>query len=167
MSDTYIYLILEAILSFKWLWIVVIILGYRTIKKYLDIFRRDTQIKADQLLKDSSYDEKKIIEHLDYIINEALDDYVLFNLESKQVYYINNALETKIVEHLSEEVPKRISVTLQTHLSFIYNSEFIGEYIGQRIYMTVTNYVVAYNLNHEDQARASGVTDIGDAISSE
>ena len=143
-------IILDFLLSMKWLWIVVIILVYRLVKISINEVVRRTSIKSDITIRDTVYKEDDIIGHLDYIISEALDEYVLLNIKPKNVYYINTKLENKMIDYLSEEVPKRISKTLLTHLSFIYNSDYVGEFIGKHIYMVVLNYVLTYNINNSD-----------------
>lgn len=143
-------IILDFLLSMKWLWIVVIILVYRLVKISINEVVRRTSIKSDVTIRDTVYKEDDIIGHLDYIISEALDEYVLLNIKPKNVYYINTKLENKMIDYLSEEVPKRISKTLLTHLSFIYNSDYVGEFIGKHIYMVVLNYVLSYNINNSD-----------------
>ena len=143
-------IILDFLLSMKWLWIVVIILVYRLVKISINEVVRRTSIKSDITIRDTVYKEDDIIGHLDYIISEALDEYVLLNIKPKNVYYINTKLENKMIDYLSEEVPKRISKTLLTHLSFIYNSDYVGEFIGKHIYMVVLNYVLSYNINNSD-----------------
>lgn len=143
-------IILDFLLSMKWLWIIVIILVYRLVKISINEVVRRTSIKSDVTIRDTVYKEDDIIGHLDYIISEALDEYVLLNIKPKNVYYINTKLENKMIDYLSEEVPKRISKTLLTHLSFIYNSDYVGEFIGKHIYMVVLNYVLSYNINNSD-----------------
>jgi hypothetical protein len=129
--------------------VIVLALTGRIIKKILPTIQRSIQIREDTLVQSTKYSEDEIIKHLDYIITEALDEYVLLELTPKNIYYINNKLETAIVTHLSTEVPKRISKTLYTHLSFIYNNDYLGEYIGRRIYITVFNYVINFNVENE------------------
>lgn len=141
--------ILEFILSLRWLWIVAIFLGYRILKNLVSGIIKSVSLKSDIIIRDTSYNEETIINHLDYIINEALDEYVLLNITPKHIYYINSKIENEIMVYLSEEVPKRISKTLLTHLSFIYDNEYVGEFIGKHIYLILLNYVLTYNINNE------------------
>ena len=73
----------------------------------------------------------------------------LGNLETKNIDYINNKLEDKIRDYLTEEIPKRISILLMKKLEYMYNSEYIGELIGKRIYMIVTDYTLRFNVENE------------------
>ena len=132
MEFDYIILI-DYLLSMKWLWIVVIILIYNLINKALNIFIKKISLESDIIIRDTQYKEDDIVNHLDYIIKEALDEYIILNIKPKEIYYINTKLENAIIEYLSEEIPRRLSKTLITHLSFIYNNEYIGEFIGKHI----------------------------------
>lgn len=137
------------ILSMKWLWIIVIFLAYRLIKNIINVAARNISLKSDMILRDTKYSEDEILQHLDYIIKEILDEYTLLYITPKNIYYINSKLEKEIIDYISNEAPKRISKVLVTQLSFIYNESYIGTFIGHRIYLTVLNYVLEYNVTKE------------------
>ena len=141
----------EYILSMKWLWLVIIIMLYDLAKKIINTYARNIALKSDVIIRDTQYKEEDIIKHLDYIIKETLDEYIVFNIRPKQIYYINNKMEKQIIDYLSEEIPKRLSKTLLTHLSFIYNSDYVGEFIGRHIYMIVLEYVLDYNITEANE----------------
>lgn len=143
--------VIEYILSMKWLWLVVIIMLYDLAKKIINTYARNIALKSDVIIRDTQYKEEDIIKHLDYIIKETLDEYIVFNIRPKQIYYINNKMEKQIIDYLSEEIPKRLSKTLLTHLSFIYNSDYVGEFIGRHIYMIVLEYVLDYNITEANE----------------
>ena len=86
---------------------------------------------------------------LDKIINEALNEYTIFNMPAKEINYINSKEEEKIISYMQVEVAKRIPTTLYKKLEIILNTEYIGNYIGTRIYMTVLNYVLEVNTGSE------------------
>lgn len=152
MEFDYIILI-DFLLSMKWLWVIVIILIYKLLNKGLNIFIRKISLESDALIKDTQYKEDDIINHLDYIIKEALDEYIILNIKPKEIYYINTKLENSIIEYLSMEIPRRLSKTLITHLSFIYNNEYIGEFIGKHIYIIVLDYVLEYNMEFAPETK--------------
>ena len=108
-----------------------------------------SSLKSDMILRDTKYSEDEILQHLDYIIKEILDEYILLYITPKNIYYINSKLEKEIMDYISNEAPKRISKVLVTQLSFIYNESYIGTFIGHRIYLTVLNYVLEYNVTKE------------------
>ena len=149
--------------------IILLVAVIVILKKLTPDFNRALQIREDSLVQSTKYSEEEIIKHLDFIITEALDEYALLELSPKHIYYINTKLEDTIITHLSEEVPKRLSKTLYTHLSFIYNSDYLGEYIGKRIYITVLNYVCNFNLQNEANTTTESMintkTDIGNQLS--
>lgn len=146
-------ILIDFLLSMKWLWVIVIILIYKLLNKGLNIFIRKISLESDALIKDTQYKEDDIINHLDYIIKEALDEYIILNIKPKEIYYINTKLENSIIEYLSMEIPRRLSKTLITHLSFIYNNEYIGEFIGKHIYIIVLDYVLEYNMEFAPETK--------------
>ena len=82
-----------------------------------------------------------------------MDEYIILNIKPKEIYYINTKLENSIIEYLSMEIPRRLSKTLITHLSFIYNNEYIGEFIGKHIYIIVLDYVLEYNMEFAPETK--------------
>ena len=110
----------------------------RFLREYNDHRRLLTILSSD-------YKEDAIIEHLNYVVSEALNQYVLLNIIPQNLYNINTKKEQEIIQYLSEEVPKRLSSDLIRKLSLIYNESYVGTFIGQYIYMTVANYVLEFN----------------------
>ena len=143
------YCLLDFAFSLKWLWIIVIFLIYKIINKGLTIIETNVNIKKEQLIKDTEYDEQKIIAHIDYIINEALDRYVLLNIVPKNIYYINSKIEKDIINYLINTIPDRLSSALLSKLSLIYSNDYVPKFLGEHIYMVITNYVLEFNLNQE------------------
>lgn len=139
--------VLDFIISLRWLWIIVIFLGYRIINRLISAIFNNISIKRSTMLRDVEYDEEKILKHLNYIIDEALTEYVVLNIKAKDPAYINSTMEDEIVAYLSEEVPKRLSEVLLTQLAYIYDKDYIGTYIGKQIYMQVVNYKTNYNID--------------------
>lgn len=144
--------LIEFIFSMRWLWIIAIIVFRNIVKRHQDIQQVKNNIERDRLIKETVYNEDDIIKHLDHIINEALDEYVLLNIVPKNIYYINSKLENEITAWLAEEIPNRISSTLIRHLSFIYNENYLGDYLGTHIYLIVVDYVLNFNVNNSDEA---------------
>jgi hypothetical protein len=125
------------------------ILVYNTVNKLISYLRAKNSVTVDTMIRDTKYDEDEIIKHLDYIISEALSEYVILYINPQNVFYINSKLEDTMVEHLTEEVPKRLSKVLLTQLTFIYDEDYIGAFLGKHIYMTVVDYVLSYNMEHD------------------
>ena len=95
--------VIEYILSMKWLWLVIIIMLYDLAKKIINTYARNIALKSDVIIRDTQYKEEDIIKHLDYIIKETLDEYILLQIRPKQIFYINNKIETEIINYLLEE----------------------------------------------------------------
>ena len=139
---------LEFLLSLRWLWIIVIFLAYKLINKYIEIKSYASSIQRNAVIRDTKYSEEEIIGHLDYIIKEALDEYVLFYITPKNIYYINTKMENEIITALAQKIPERLSPTLMHHLGYIYDDYYLGDFIGGRIYMVIMNYVIEFNINN-------------------
>lgn len=93
------------------------------------------------------YDEAKIIKHLDYIIDESIDNYVLFNITPLEIDYINSNMEKEMITKLQDEIPDKLSNNLLMELSYIYNENYLGSFLGTHIYLKITEYIVEYNMN--------------------
>ena len=104
-----------------------------------EIIKTEPNILAD-------YKEEDIIKHLDYIIDESIDNYVLFNITPMQVDYISSSMEKDMISDLQEEIPEKISINLLNQLANIYNSDYIGTFLGFHIYLKITEYIVSYNM---------------------
>ena len=152
----YLDLFVEFLFSMKWIWLLITILGYRLLRivaigwtNKLTIEADRNTIEADKIIRDTEYKEEDVIAHLDYIIKEALDEYTLLYLVPKDIQYINTRLEEEILNYMKEQVPNRISKTLLTHLSFIYNSDYLGDYLAMHIYLAVVDFRLVYNTERE------------------
>ena len=129
--------------------IAAMILVRDVCKKVTSYLKAKNGVAVDTMIRDTKYDEEEIIKHLDYIINEALSEYVVFNINPQNVFYINSKMENEIIEHLTEEIPKRLSHTLVTQLSVIYDDDYIGTFVGRHIYMMVVDFVISFNVEHD------------------
>ena len=109
---------------------------------------KKNKIESDKLIKDTDIDNK-VLDQLDSIINDILEEYVVFEIKTKDITYISNSIEDKIRAYITEEITKRISVLLMKKLEYIYNSDYIGELIGKRIYMSVTDYSLRFNVEND------------------
>lgn len=141
--------IIEFILSMKWLWLIAIILLYKTIKRIFIYLAARIELQETSIINEIKYDEKEIMDHLDYIINETIQEYILLNINPNETHYINSKTEQEILKYLQDEIPKRMSATLINKLSFIYDNNFIGEFIGRRIYIATANFVLDFNITSE------------------
>ena len=157
---------------YQWVlvFIAIILIGKFIINPIMKTWARHIAVESDTLIRDTKYDEKTIIAHLDYIILEVLDAYELLHIQPKNVYYINGKLEQEVLNHVSSEVSKRVSKTLLTQLAFIYDESYIGTFIGTHVYFMTVDYVLTHNLEHADENETNKMpmavqtTNIGDAL---
>ena len=143
-----IFKIIYVILAVSTLIIVYLIAGrFARIMNTKILFNRDIEMNK---LK---FSELEILSHLDFIIEECLDYYIAINLTPKQLYYISNHIEKEIIDYLGEVVPSRISPTLYSQLSLVYDSSQIGTVIGEKIYTKVLEYVIRFNVQNDSQQK--------------
>lgn len=140
-----IYLLLAVVL-------IIAGLGFKTCNKALDIMYQKNKIESDRLIKDTVIDDSAI-KQLDIMIDEILKEYIILNLQAKDISYINNEVENQIREYVVEEVVKRIPVLLMKKLEYVCNADYIGELIGKRVYMAVTNYTLEFNVSDNKKNR--------------
>ena len=130
------------------LYLITLFVIYKLASRFIDVELQKNKIKSDELIKDTKIDNTAL-DVLDSLINDVLEEYAVFEIKTKNIDYINNKLEDKIRDYLTEEIPKRISILLMKKLEYMYNSEYIGELIGKRIYMIVTDYTLRFNVENE------------------
>jgi hypothetical protein len=140
-------------LIFKIIWIILMVSAlavvYVSADKFAKVMNRKNNMDRDIEFLKIKYNEEEIISHLNFIIDECLDYYIAMHITPKQPYYINNNMETEIINHLGKLVPSRISPTLYSQLSLIYDNEQIAQAIGERIYIKVLEYVINFNVQNE------------------
>lgn len=124
-----------------------------SIKLIVGVINSKNLMQRDIEMYKIKYSEIDILNHLDFIITECLEYYVTMNLTPKQLYYINNHMETEIVTKLGEIVPSRISPTLYSQLSLVYDSNQIASVIGEKIYIKVLEYVIEFNVSNEHREK--------------
>ena len=129
------------------LYLITLFVIYKLASRFIDVELQKNKIKSDELIKDTKIDNTAL-DVLDSLINDVLEEYTVFEIKTKNIDYINNKLEDKIRDYLTEEIPKRISILLMKKLEYMYNSEYIGELIGKRIYMIVTDYTNYKKINY-------------------
>lgn len=129
--------------------IITLTLANLIARKFAKIISNKNLMDRDIEMYKIKYSEDEILTHLDFIITECLDYYITMNLTPKQLFYINNATEKELVTALGNMIPDRISPTLYSQLSLIYDSSQIATVIGEKIYLKVLNYVIEFNVQNE------------------
>lgn len=144
-------------LTFKIIYVILTVIILISVYLITDKFAKNMNCKIlfdrDTEMYKLKFSEQDILSHLDFIIEECLDYYVAINLTPKKLYYINNNIETEIINNLTETVTNRISPTLYSQLSLIYDSNQIGTVIGEKIYTKVLEYVIQFNVANEHKLK--------------
>ena len=106
-------------------------------KELLELGRYSTNVQA---MIDSS-----IPQILEFIINDAFQDYQIMTLIPRNELYITDEREKEIRHDLVEKVVNRMSPMALDKISLFYNVHKIDEIIADKVYITVMNYVVQHN----------------------
>ena len=140
-------------ITFKIIYIILILLGLLTIhscvKLVINSINTKTMVQRDIQIYSIKYSEEEILKHLDFIITECFDQYIAMNITPKEIYYITSKMETEMLDKLATIVSERISPTLYTQLSLIYDSSQLSSVIGEKIYAVVLAYVLPFNVENE------------------
>ena len=131
--------------TMRWLWIIVIILSWIIVNRLLNMLYTYIINRFTLHFDEMQYSEEDIIKHLDYIIDEAIDEYSIIHIRPKDIPYINNKMEEQLRNYLVETIPDRMSITLRSQLLLIYNENYLGKFLGSHIYMKVVEFVLNYN----------------------
>lgn len=145
----------EQIIQILWLAIttIAIIIFYTSIKLIITCINNKILTERDIKIYNIKYNEEEILGHLDYIINESLENYIAINLVPKNIYYITNQMENDITNKLIDTISDKISPTLYSKLTLIYDPGVVGTIIGQRIYTAVLEYVISFNIQNENKGK--------------
>lgn len=128
------------IISFSMLFLLACV----TIVCVMRIASRFLNLKESRLSKEIELTDNAL-QALDQLINSALEEYRLLTLTPKEIFYINNALETEIIKDLTDLIPGMISPLLLTKLGYMYHPNYVPSLIGTRIYLAVLNFVLEFN----------------------
>lgn len=136
--------IIEFLCSMRWFWIIVLIACYKLISRYINVLNEKNKIESDKVIKDIKIDESPN-EELDNLINQILEEYLTIELTPKGIVYIKSDTENEIREYVTNEVTNRISLILLKKLEYKTNPDYVGQYIGKRIYFNIMNFIIGYN----------------------
>ena len=142
---------IEMVFSMRWLWIVILIMAWTVVDRVIRLEYDKLNLRREELIRTFEYDEGKIIKHLDYLITEEIDRYIILTLTPKNIYYINNNEQEKLTKHLVEVIPDRLSPYLLEQLAIVYDRDYIGEFLGQYIYAKVLELVLKFNTKNLDE----------------
>ena len=120
--------------------LVFIFVIHGFLKNLIETLKLRTYLQYD-------YSEEDVIKHLEFIINDLVQQYTLLQIRSDSVFYIDKNTQEKMSEYVIDNIYDRISESLLMKLSLIYNKNNLGSIIGEHIYMNINNFVLNYNLN--------------------
>ena len=124
------------------LWIFMYsMIRIKNVNYQLELRKLETYSKIDQTIP----------EHLDRVILEAFEEYMVLNEAYKKVDYINKEMETRILHGVSEYVDKRMSSLFYSKLTMYYNEEFISQIIANKIYILVMNNSIQNNQIRDEE----------------
>lgn len=116
---------------------IIIYLWQKNNKEKNRLREYDININAD--MKDS------ISDLLESLVSECFNEYILLNVEYKDITYVNAELEAQIMKGVGEMVAKYISPVMLTKMSVYYNLRYISEIISDKVYIVTLNYVLEKN----------------------
>ena len=123
--------------------VLAIFVVHGFLKNLIEILKMRLYLRYD-------YSEDKIIKHLEFIINDLIQQYTLLQIRSDNIFYIDKNTQNKMFEYVVENIYDRMSESLLMKLSLIYNKNNIGTIIGEYIYMSINDFILNYNLNSSD-----------------
>ena len=128
--------------------LIFLIMSYILINKEMNIRINENSVEIDRLTKDIVINNDSI-EALDSIINEIIDEYVIFVLKPKDIYYINSNMEEQLRSYVTEELSNRISPVLFKKLEYNYNASYLPTIFAKKIYLHVMAFSLEYNMNSD------------------
>ena len=124
--------------------LLIIALLFIAFKQILMFSKQILQLKEAKVISELKINNDAV-EALDVLIKSVLDEYMIFYLNTKELNYIPNKEEEAIIKYMQDNVPSRVPMILLKKLEYNINSEYIGTYIGTRIYMIVLDFVLEFN----------------------
>lgn len=109
----------------------------QNLKKQLNL--REYEINVSTIVDDNTFGL------LDKLVSDCFLEYVVLNVEYKEVQYIDSELEKEITKAVSYMVLERLSPTLITKISLVYNVNNLADLVSKRVYLQVVNYSIEKN----------------------
>ena len=70
---------IEMVFSMRWLWFIMLIMSWVVVNRIIRLEYDKLTLRREGLIKTFEYDEEKIIKHLDYIVTEEIDRYIILS----------------------------------------------------------------------------------------
>lgn len=113
----------------------------------IEIAKKRTDIKEIEVTMVSQDETSRVPELLETVVTESLQDWIALNMINREAGAITKKEEQEIIKGVTSFVLKRMSNAIQIKLASYYNHDSIDTIIAEKIFMTVTNFVV--NNNYE------------------
>ena len=88
---------------------------------------------------------ESIPELLETIVSECFNEYIVLNVEYKDIQYLDSEMESKIAKDVGRMVSERLSPALLSKMSLYYNIASISNIISEKIYILVLDYSIKKN----------------------
>lgn len=116
----------------------------------LYIFKKIKNLKKQLNLKEYEINVSTTIDDntfglLDKLISDCFLEYIVLNIEYKDIQYIDSELEQEISKAVAYTVLERLSPTLITKISLVYNVNNLADLVSKRVYLQVLNYSIEKN----------------------
>ena len=128
------YVIIAIVLILYICTIVVFEVNKRSSKKL-----REYKINVETDINES------IPELLETIVSECFNEYIVLNVEYKDIQYLDSEMESKIAKDVGRMVSERLSPALLSKMSLYYNIASISNIISEKIYILVLDYSIKKN----------------------
>lgn len=129
--------------------ILIIILSYIFSLTLLN-FRKAKESKKMIMLKEYEINmncniDTNIMEQLEMMITNCFNEYMILNIEFRELDYINKEIEDIIVREVSHMVIDRISPIYLNKIGLVYNKVSLSDMISKKVYLHTMNYVLNKN----------------------
>ena len=121
----------------KWFFLAVYISVYL-------LYKLNIQLDEKNNLDKVKIYDPEVIKVLDDIINDAFNEYFMFNEGFREGKHSISAVQEKeIMDKMVDLVSARLSESTVTKLEAYYNKDSIPDIISSKIFMAITSYVVS------------------------
>ena len=122
--------------SDKWFFLAVYAVTYL-------LYKLNNQLNEKNKLDKVKIYDTEVVQVLDNIINDAFNEYFMFNEGFKEGKHSISAVQEKeIMDRMVDLVSARLSESTIMKLEAYYNKDAIPDIISSKIFMAITTYVV-------------------------
>lgn len=93
----------------------------------------------------------EILEQLDIYITEAFNEYIVLNIEFRELEFISKEVEDEINRNVSRKVVDRLSPVFLDKFALVYNKDNFPKLLSDRVYLLTLNYTVQKNSVRDEE----------------